>query len=81
MHTARLVPISPSMHCAGCLPMVGEGSASGPGGGGGLLMCVCVGGGGVPASGQGGAPGGYPSMHWGRPPAPPPVNRILDTRF
>ena len=66
MRTARLLPISPSMHwsqggvCSGrgCLPLV-------PGGllrGGACLWSQRV----------------YPSMQWGRP---PPVNRILDTRF
>ena len=60
MRTARLLPASPSMHCAGgcvwsqrvCLLLVRGGEpASGPGG--------------VPASGPGGV---YPSMQWGNPP-------------
>ena len=61
MHTARLLPVSASMHCAG-------GGVPGPGGGGGLLpggVCLVLRG--VPASGPGGL-GVYPSMQWGRPP-------------
>ena len=76
MHTARLLTVSPSMHCAWGVPA--------PGG-------ACSGG--VPAPGEGvSAVGGVCS--WGRGSAPgeggisacteadpPPVNRILDTRY
>ena len=68
MHTACLLPVSPSMHCAGCLPPGGclvPGSVwswgvSGPGEVSGrrgcLVLGVCL------------LPGGvYPSMQWGRP--------------
>ena len=80
MHTARLVPISPSMHCAGCLPMVGEGSASGPGGGG-VCSCVCVWGGGCLPLVRGVLQGDIPACIGADHLPPPPVNRILDMRF
>ena len=83
MRTARLLPVSPSIHCAGgcllpgeCLVLGGM-SASGPGGvsasgpGGGVCLW---------SQGVGCLPlvrgGSYPSMHWGRH---PPVNRMTDT--
>ena len=78
MHTARLLPVSPSMHCSGGLPLV-------PGGVclwslGGCLPLVPWG---VPASGPGGClplvpgdGGAHSSMHWGRH---PPVDRMTDT--
>ena len=71
MHTARLLTVSPSMHCTegGCLLLVG----------GCLLLGGCLLPGGVCSWGMsapgGSAPGGcllpggwYPSMHWGRHP-------------
>ena len=58
---ARLLPVSPSMHCSGVYLV--RGGAPGPGGG--YLL------GGVPAGG-----GGYLPRY-----CPPPVGRILDTRF
>ena len=70
MRTARLLPVSPSMHCTGGsgpggvwsqgVPGLGEGVCSG----GCLLPWGCLLGG-VPAFGPG---GGYPSMQWVRPP-------------
>ena len=80
MCTAHLLPISPSMHCAGgsapggCLLLGGVCSQEMSAPGGCLLPGdVCSWGGvsaptfdmGVPASDPGGV---YPSMQWGRPP-------------
>ena len=58
MHTTHLLPVSPSMHCAGRSGPGGDG-VSGPGG--------CVWSQGGPASGPGEGVV-YPSMQWGRPP-------------
>ena len=74
-----------------CLPGLG-GSAWSRGvwsrGEGGLVLGGWVWSGGSAWSGGGLVWGGsawsggvYPSMHWGRHPLPPPVDRILDTRL
>ena len=76
MNTTRLLPVSPSMHCAGGW---GWGLAvSAPGGAwsGGCLLQGGAWSGGCPCLWSGG--GVYPSMQWARP-HPPPVNRITDT--
>ena len=76
MRTARLLPVSPSMHCGGgclfwgCL-LWGVSAPRGVSAPVGCLLpgvCLWLGGGGV-----------YPSMQWGRHLLP--VDRILDTRF
>ena len=78
MRTARLLPVSRSMHCAGggaCLWSGGGGACLWSRGvaclwsRGGLLLGGCL-----PL-----VPGGIPACNGSDP--PPPVNRILDTRF
>ena len=54
MRTARLLPVSPSVHCAGGWSAPGWVSASGPGVSASAPMWGCV----------------YPSMQWGRHPPP-----------
>ena len=62
MHTARLLTVSPSMHCAR--------------GGGCLLWGVCSWGCLLPGGGGGGGISACTDAD-----TPPPVNRILDTRY
>ena len=85
MRTARLLPVSPSMHCGGGCLLWGcllwgcllPGGMSAPRGcllpGGCLLLW------GVCSRGSASGWGVYPSMQWGRHLLP--VDRILDTRF
>ena len=78
MHTARLLTVSPSMHCSRRGYLLG-GSATGvwlvPGGAWSGGVCLV---GGVPS--PGGGLGGVVSQHALRQ-TPPSVNRILDTRY
>ena len=58
MHTARVLTVSPSIHCAGGCLLLGGVCSGGSAPGGGVPTCLLLGWGVV----------WYPSMHWGRPP-------------